>query len=167
MCWCSGCVHGTCLEGVLARCVRGFWSRGWGGGLIWVIVFGLQKSSSLLNPDEITGMRILIALSKLVKKGSANCLDIEDRIKHIRKNLHKYPNNYLQAIKGHSYVVKELVLAQPHPARVMVQQDTILHMCVKHNQLEVLIPRVAFWQDDSTNNDPRHMAGYAIMAQSL
>ncbi|GJZ29979.1 hypothetical protein Tco_0575026 [Tanacetum coccineum] len=50
-----------------------------------LIVFRLQKSFALLNPDEITGMHILIA----VKKGSANCLDIEDRIKHIQKNLHK------------------------------------------------------------------------------
>nr|GEW89160.1 ankyrin repeat-containing domain, PGG domain protein [Tanacetum cinerariifolium] len=45
---------------------------------------------------------------------------------------------HLAAIKGHSYVVKELVLAQPHATRIMVQQDTILHLCVKHNQLEVL-----------------------------
>ncbi|PWA74861.1 ankyrin repeat-containing domain, PGG domain protein [Artemisia annua] len=43
-----------------------------------------------------------------------------------------------RAIKGHCEVVKELVQAQPHAARVMVQQDTILHLCVKHNQLEVL-----------------------------
>nr|GEU76109.1 tetratricopeptide repeat protein SKI3 isoform X1 [Tanacetum cinerariifolium] len=54
-----------------------------------------SSRSALLSPDEIIGMHILIALSKLVKKGSANCLDIEDGIKHIRKNLHKYPNNYL------------------------------------------------------------------------
>nr|GEV22445.1 ankyrin repeat-containing domain, PGG domain protein [Tanacetum cinerariifolium] len=45
---------------------------------------------------------------------------------------------HLAAIKGRSDVVKELVQAQPHAARVMVQQDTILHLCVKHNQLEVL-----------------------------
>ncbi|PWA45583.1 ankyrin repeat-containing domain, PGG domain protein [Artemisia annua] len=45
---------------------------------------------------------------------------------------------HLAAIKGHREVVKELVQAQPHAARVMVQQDTILHLCVKHNQLEVL-----------------------------
>ncbi|GJT77653.1 ankyrin repeat-containing domain, PGG domain protein [Tanacetum coccineum] len=45
---------------------------------------------------------------------------------------------HLAAIKGRSDVVKELVQAQPHAARVMVQQDTILHLCVNHNQLEVL-----------------------------
>ncbi|KAJ0677274.1 putative ankyrin repeat-containing domain-containing protein [Helianthus annuus] len=45
---------------------------------------------------------------------------------------------HLAAIKGHREVVKELVQAQPHAARAMVQQDTILHLCVKHNQLEVL-----------------------------
>ncbi|PWA55302.1 tetratricopeptide repeat (TPR)-like superfamily protein [Artemisia annua] len=54
-----------------------------------------SSRSALLTPDEIIRMHILIALSKLVKKGSANCLDIENGIKHIRKNLHKYPNNYL------------------------------------------------------------------------
>ncbi|GJY04286.1 ankyrin repeat-containing domain, PGG domain protein [Tanacetum coccineum] len=45
---------------------------------------------------------------------------------------------HLAAIFGCSDVVKELVQAQPHAARIMVQQDTILHLCVKHNQLEVL-----------------------------
>ncbi|KAI3711858.1 hypothetical protein L1987_70407 [Smallanthus sonchifolius] len=45
---------------------------------------------------------------------------------------------HLAAVKGHCEVVKELVLAQPHAARAMVQQETILHLCVKHNQLEVL-----------------------------
>ncbi|XP_035836674.1 ankyrin repeat-containing protein NPR4 isoform X2 [Helianthus annuus] len=45
---------------------------------------------------------------------------------------------HLAAVKGHREVVKELVQAQPHAARAMVQQDTILHLCVKHNQPEVL-----------------------------
>ncbi|XP_076888520.1 uncharacterized protein LOC143538961 isoform X2 [Bidens hawaiensis] len=45
---------------------------------------------------------------------------------------------HLAAIKGWCEVVKELVQAQPHAARAMVQQDTILHLCVQHNQLEVL-----------------------------
>ncbi|KAI3814804.1 hypothetical protein L1987_14449 [Smallanthus sonchifolius] len=45
---------------------------------------------------------------------------------------------HLAAVKGHCEVVKELVRAQPHAARAMVQQETILHLCVKHNQLEVL-----------------------------
>nr|XP_043626150.1 ankyrin repeat-containing protein At2g01680-like [Erigeron canadensis] len=45
---------------------------------------------------------------------------------------------HLAATKGQYEVVKVLVQAQTHAARSMVQQDTILHLCVKHNQLEVL-----------------------------
>ncbi|KAI3715656.1 hypothetical protein L6452_22642 [Arctium lappa] len=45
---------------------------------------------------------------------------------------------HLAAIKGRYEVVKELLRALPHAARAMVQQETILHLCVKHNQLEVL-----------------------------
>ncbi|KAM0020430.1 putative ankyrin repeat-containing domain, PGG domain, ankyrin repeat-containing domain superfamily [Helianthus debilis subsp. tardiflorus] len=45
---------------------------------------------------------------------------------------------HVAAVKGHCEVVKVLVQAQPHAARAMVQQETILHLCVKHNQLEVL-----------------------------
>ncbi|KAI3715650.1 hypothetical protein L6452_22636 [Arctium lappa] len=45
---------------------------------------------------------------------------------------------HLAAIKGRYDVVKELLQAQPHAARALVQQETILHLCVKHNKLEVL-----------------------------
>ncbi|PWA88981.1 ankyrin repeat-containing domain, PGG domain protein [Artemisia annua] len=45
---------------------------------------------------------------------------------------------HLAAIKGRYEAVKALVQARPHVARAMVQQDTILHLCVKHNQLEIL-----------------------------
>ncbi|KAK1414136.1 hypothetical protein QVD17_29877 [Tagetes erecta] len=45
---------------------------------------------------------------------------------------------HLAAVNGRYEAVKELVRVQPHVARAMVQQDTILHLCVKHNQLEVL-----------------------------
>ncbi|KAJ9538187.1 hypothetical protein OSB04_030920 [Centaurea solstitialis] len=45
---------------------------------------------------------------------------------------------HVAAVKGRIEVVKELLQAQPHAARAMVEQETILHMCVKHNQLEVL-----------------------------
>lgn len=45
---------------------------------------------------------------------------------------------HLAAIKGRYEVVKELLQAQPHAARAMVEQETILHLCVKHNQLEIL-----------------------------
>nr|XP_043626431.1 ankyrin repeat-containing protein BDA1-like [Erigeron canadensis] len=45
---------------------------------------------------------------------------------------------HVAAIRGHLDVVKEMVQAQPHAARAMVQQDTILHLCVKHGQFEVL-----------------------------
>nr|XP_043626149.1 ankyrin repeat-containing protein BDA1-like [Erigeron canadensis] len=45
---------------------------------------------------------------------------------------------HLAAVRGHLDVVKEMVQAQPHSARAMVQQDTILHLCVKHGQFEVL-----------------------------
>ncbi|KAJ9538146.1 hypothetical protein OSB04_030879 [Centaurea solstitialis] len=45
---------------------------------------------------------------------------------------------HVAAIKGRYEVVKELLQAQPHAARAMVGQETILHLCVKHNQLEVL-----------------------------
>ncbi|XP_076887243.1 uncharacterized protein LOC143537335 [Bidens hawaiensis] len=45
---------------------------------------------------------------------------------------------HVAAIKGRCEVVKVLVKAQPHATRAMVQQETILHLCVKYNQLEVL-----------------------------
>ncbi|XP_071742058.1 uncharacterized protein [Rutidosis leptorrhynchoides] len=45
---------------------------------------------------------------------------------------------HLAAIRGRYEVVKELMQVHPHAARAMVQQDTILHLCVKYNQLEVL-----------------------------
>ncbi|CAH1426805.1 unnamed protein product [Lactuca virosa] len=45
---------------------------------------------------------------------------------------------HLAAIKGRSDVVKELVQARPHAARAMVEQETILHLCVNHNQPEIL-----------------------------
>ncbi|CAI9285394.1 unnamed protein product [Lactuca saligna] len=45
---------------------------------------------------------------------------------------------HLAAIKGRSDVVKELVQARPHAARAIVQQETILHLCVNHNQSEIL-----------------------------
>ncbi|XP_076937085.1 uncharacterized protein LOC143604514 [Bidens hawaiensis] len=45
---------------------------------------------------------------------------------------------HVAAVKGRCEVVKVLVQAQPHAARAMVQQETILNLCVKYNQLEVL-----------------------------
>ncbi|XP_076937082.1 uncharacterized protein LOC143604511 [Bidens hawaiensis] len=45
---------------------------------------------------------------------------------------------HVAAVKGQCEVVKVLVQAQPHAARAMVQQETIFHLCVKYNQLEVL-----------------------------
>lgn len=54
-----------------------------------------SSRSSLLNHDEITGMHVLITLSKLVKNGSEDCLGIQNGIIHLQKTLHKYPNSYL------------------------------------------------------------------------
>ncbi|KAJ0724561.1 putative ankyrin repeat-containing domain-containing protein [Helianthus annuus] len=72
---------------------------------------------------------------------------------------------HLAAIKGHYEVVKELVQAQPHAARAMVQQETILHLCVKNNQLEILKFLVETISDhefvntkDSDGNTTLHLA---------
>ncbi|KAL4556824.1 hypothetical protein LXL04_034988 [Taraxacum kok-saghyz] len=45
---------------------------------------------------------------------------------------------HLAATKGRLEVVKLLVQAQPEAARAMVQHDTILHLCVLHNQPEII-----------------------------
>ncbi|CAI9285326.1 unnamed protein product [Lactuca saligna] len=45
---------------------------------------------------------------------------------------------HLAAIKGRSDVVKELVQARPDAVRAIVQQETILHLCMNHNQPEIL-----------------------------
>ncbi|KAK1414135.1 hypothetical protein QVD17_29876 [Tagetes erecta] len=45
---------------------------------------------------------------------------------------------HLAAVRGHCEVVREVVRARPHVARAMVQQETVLHLCVKHNQFEAL-----------------------------
>ena len=54
----------------------------------------------------------------------------------------KYERNplHLAAMKGRLDVLKELVRARrPHAARTRVQRgETILHLCVRHNQLEAL-----------------------------
>ncbi|XP_017258604.1 tetratricopeptide repeat protein SKI3 isoform X2 [Daucus carota subsp. sativus] len=49
----------------------------------------------VVSPAEITGMHILIALGKLVKHGSENCLAIQNGVNHLRKTLHMYPNSGL------------------------------------------------------------------------
>lgn len=45
---------------------------------------------------------------------------------------------HLAVIRGQGEVVKELMQAQPHAARAIVQQETVLHLCVNYNQLDVL-----------------------------
>ncbi|KAL8088263.1 tetratricopeptide repeat protein SKI3 isoform X1 [Apium graveolens] len=49
----------------------------------------------LTSPEEITGMHFLIALGKLVKHGSENCLGIQNGVNHLKKTLHMYPNSGL------------------------------------------------------------------------
>ncbi|KAI8015612.1 Tetratricopeptide repeat protein SKI3 [Camellia lanceoleosa] len=49
----------------------------------------------LASPEETTRMHFLIALSKLVKHGSEECLGIQSGVKHLRKVLHMYPNSDL------------------------------------------------------------------------
>ncbi|KAI3715652.1 hypothetical protein L6452_22638 [Arctium lappa] len=72
---------------------------------------------------------------------------------------------HLAAIKGRYDVVKELLQAQPHAARALVQQETILHLCVKHSQLEVLKLLVESMEDhelvnskDGDGNNILHLA---------
>lgn len=50
---------------------------------------------SLASPEEITGMHFLIALGKLVKQGSEDCLGIQNGVNHLRKTLHMFPNSGL------------------------------------------------------------------------
>ncbi|XP_076885617.1 uncharacterized protein LOC143535171 [Bidens hawaiensis] len=57
---------------------------------------------------------------------------------HLARDRDEMNPLHLAAVKGRCEVVKVLVQAQPHAARDMVQQETILHLCVKYNQLEVL-----------------------------
>ncbi|KAK1414134.1 hypothetical protein QVD17_29875 [Tagetes erecta] len=72
---------------------------------------------------------------------------------------------YLAAVKGHYEVVKELMQTQPHAARALVQQDTILHLCVKHDQLDVLKLLIEIMNDheflntkDAYGNNILHLA---------
>lgn len=45
---------------------------------------------------------------------------------------------HIAVIKGHTEVLKELVRANPRAARTHAGTGTILHLCVKHHQLEAL-----------------------------
>ncbi|XP_027362032.1 tetratricopeptide repeat protein SKI3 isoform X2 [Abrus precatorius] len=56
---------------------------------------GFVVSSSqyfLKYHEEMAGMHLLIALSKLVKNESRNCLDIQSGVAHLRKAMHMFPN---------------------------------------------------------------------------
>ncbi|KAL5182244.1 Tetratricopeptide repeat protein SKI3 [Glycine soja] len=56
---------------------------------------GFVVSSSryfLKYHEEIAGMHLLIALSKLVKNESDCCLDIQSGVAHLKKALHMFPN---------------------------------------------------------------------------
>uniref|UniRef100_A0A5B7C540 Tetratricopeptide repeat protein SKI3 n=1 Tax=Davidia involucrata TaxID=16924 RepID=A0A5B7C540_DAVIN len=56
----------------------------------------VSSSCYFLNsPEEITEMHFLIALSKLVKHGSKDCLSIQSGVNHLRKFLHMYPSGGL------------------------------------------------------------------------
>ncbi|CAI9285393.1 unnamed protein product [Lactuca saligna] len=97
----------------------------------------IRKPHLAMEPDSQRRLPLHIASAKghvevvkaLVSASPETCLA---RDRDGRNPLH------LAAIKGRYDVVKELVQAQPHAARAMVQQETILHLCVKRNQLEVL-----------------------------
>ncbi|KAL2506081.1 Tetratricopeptide repeat protein SKI3 [Abeliophyllum distichum] len=52
-----------------------------------------SSRSSLTSHEEITAMHMLIAVGKLVKHGSKDCLAIQTGVDHLRKALHKYPNS--------------------------------------------------------------------------
>ncbi|KAI4336665.1 hypothetical protein L6164_015163 [Bauhinia variegata] len=59
---------------------------------------GFVVSSSryiLTSNEEITGMHFLIALGKLVKNGSEDCLGVQSGLAHLRKALHMYPSSDL------------------------------------------------------------------------
>lgn len=52
-----------------------------------------SSRSSVTSDEEITAMHTLIAVGKLVKHGSKDCLAIQKGVDHLRKALHKYPNS--------------------------------------------------------------------------
>ncbi|KAL6996045.1 hypothetical protein U1Q18_006180 [Sarracenia purpurea var. burkii] len=54
-----------------------------------------SSRSFIASQEEITRMHFLIALSKLVKHGSKECLGVQSGLKHLRKVLHMYPNSDL------------------------------------------------------------------------
>ncbi|KAI3524056.1 hypothetical protein L1887_02676 [Cichorium endivia] len=97
----------------------------------------IRKPHLAMEPDSQRRLPLHLASAKghvdvvkaLVSASPDTCLA---RDRDGRNPLH------LAAIKGRYDVVKELVHARPHAARAVVQQETILHLCVKHNQLEVL-----------------------------
>ncbi|XP_022158433.1 tetratricopeptide repeat protein SKI3 isoform X2 [Momordica charantia] len=55
----------------------------------------LSSRSCLRSHEEITKMHFLIALSKLIKHRSDNCLGFRSGVMHLRKALHAYPNSSL------------------------------------------------------------------------
>lgn len=54
--------------------------------------FVVSSSRYFLKYHEIAEMHFLIALSKLVKKESDCCIDIQSGVAHLRKALHMFPN---------------------------------------------------------------------------
>ncbi|KAK9269809.1 hypothetical protein L1049_025382 [Liquidambar formosana] len=56
----------------------------------------------LASYEDITGMHLLIALTKLIKHGSGQCLNFQSGVDHLRKALHMYPNsNLLRNLLGY------------------------------------------------------------------
>ncbi|XP_038898489.1 tetratricopeptide repeat protein SKI3 isoform X3 [Benincasa hispida] len=55
----------------------------------------LSSRSSLQSHEDITRMHVLIALSKLIKYQTNNCLGFLNGVMHLRKALHAYPNSSL------------------------------------------------------------------------
>ncbi|KAG8491805.1 hypothetical protein CXB51_015012 [Gossypium anomalum] len=78
---------------------------------------------------------------------------------------------HIAAMKGHLAVLQELLLARPWAARSpMAQGDTILHACVRWNQLEALklLLTEGIWDEEFVNrlnNDGDTMIHVAIMAR--
>ena len=77
-------------------------------------------------------------------------------------------------MRGRVEVVRELIVAQPNSTRVMLDgEKTVLHFCVKYNQLEVLKLLVESVSDDGEFlNSQDHEGGntilhYAVMLKQI
>ncbi|XVF34587.1 hypothetical protein REPUB_Repub18cG0071400 [Reevesia pubescens] len=130
-----------------------------------------------LNPElaEELDFRKASPLNLATSKGY---LDIVIRLVQVNPNMcHVCDRNernplHIAAIKGHILVLKELVQARPQASRMLMNRgETILHGCVRYNQLEAMKFLVETFGDyefvNSKNTDGNTILHQAVTDQQI